>query len=394
MTVPNYLLEKQKPSPWLDLEGLAIPGFYMSAALICIDGLIAWFWVRIKRSARVSTRALAQVRIIVGVLFVLFALPNYCWIARVPGGWFKPPLMSLAYFCPGFPSLFLCQAIEIVSFILMVGIMLGVKARILGFLLVIIYGAFSSFLFSLGKIDHTILPWVSLLCLSFSNWGCRLALIPDRPWRFQWRSPALLALLICFGFFTAGFRKFFIWIDFRIDTGGVINWIYPGYFDLGRTALLAEWGLRLPPILSEVMDYLGVAFELSSGLFLLADFIAWRFWLTCACAFHLTNLLLLNIPFTQNAIAYVPFLLSPLLIWKIRHQSPVLNGLLSGVAVFLAVFFFLRYYFPVSGAQLGLLSGYGSAIVVWAVVMGVGVFGIMISKRRSVSQAVLNRECK
>jgi hypothetical protein len=57
----------------------------------------------------------------------------------------------------------------------------------------------------------------------------------------------------------------------------------------------------------ELMDYLGVLFEASCFFMLLRGPQAWRFWLVCACSFHLLNALALNIPFFENLLAYLAF---------------------------------------------------------------------------------------
>jgi hypothetical protein len=65
--------------------------------------------------------------------------------------------------------------------------------------------------------------------------------------------------------------------------------------------------LDVPPFALELVDYAGVLFESSTLFMLLRGGVAWRFWLVCACGFHLMNTLTLNIPFLENLLTYAAF---------------------------------------------------------------------------------------
>jgi len=60
------------------------------------------------------------------------------------------------------------------------------------------------------------------------------------------------------------------------------------------------------------MDYAAVCFELSALVFLLAGQRYWRGWLTVACLFHLTNVMIPDVNFKVHMLVYPPFLISPL----------------------------------------------------------------------------------
>ena len=149
-----------------------------------------------------------------------------------------------------------------------------------------------------------------ILGLSFTNWGTYNALIPDQKVsnQMQRRVLALLAVLLCFGMFTAGAPKAIRWLDFNLETGGFLAWFYSGFFNLEKQYLLAPFVLLVPPQTFEFFDYFAVIFELSPLIALLTGRKWWQLWLLVASIFHLANTLLLNIPFTIHAPVYLSFI--------------------------------------------------------------------------------------
>jgi hypothetical protein len=158
--------------------------------------------------------------------------------------------------------------------------------------------------YSLGKIDHSILLPATLLCFSLGNWkinGKKFLPIPPE---------SLLALFIGFGMFTAGYQKALNWVDFDVEHSGFLSWFYGGYYNLDRNTFLTSYVFKIPGLVIELFDYLVVAFELSAlPIILYGKKRYWRIWIWIACLFHLTNVLLLNIPFLPNVLAYLPFIL-------------------------------------------------------------------------------------
>ncbi|MEO1402614.1 MAG: hypothetical protein AAFV72_15400 [Cyanobacteria bacterium J06635_1] len=186
------------------------------------------------------------------------------------------------------------------------------RASTIGLLVLLLLG--NNFQFSLGKIDHTILYLCVLLVMCFQHWGAffsvdalqrrpRPSRQPDEP-----ANLSLLGLFIAFGFFTAGFGKALSWVDFDLSTSGFLSWLYRGYYNFGADQLLAPLAIQINlPILWELVDYSAVIFELGFCVAILRRR-SWYLWLTIACLFHLMNCLLLNIPFNENAIAYLAFI--------------------------------------------------------------------------------------
>lgn len=277
------------------------------------DDLIEKIVKRIQRSTCLPVWHASIFRIFFGFFLLLFDTPYFGWMGDVPNSFFNPPLLSVSRLFPGFPSDEILFALDILVVPLAVFITVGIRPRISGFAFVFIYLVGSSFEYSFGKIEHAIMPIAALLCFSFSNWGTKNALVPDRRWPFHSLSSAVLAVLISFGMFTAGFEKLLYWVDFDLSTNGFLSWFYSGYFNLGGQYLLADLVFRLPRWLLELMDYSAVVLELSPFLCLLSGARFWKSWLLVACMFHLATTCLLNITFMVHIPVYSVFFLYPLL---------------------------------------------------------------------------------
>ena len=88
--------------------------------------------------------------------------------------------------------------------------------------------------------------------------------------------------------------------------------------------MLADWVPHMHPLIIESFDYIAVVFELSPLLLLLLGRpLYWRLWLTCACFFHMGNLVFLNIAFILSFIAYLPFLMPSRLVQFVLRKNVV-----------------------------------------------------------------------
>ena len=275
-----------------------------------IEAKLEFFWRLAENASENNNRSLSTLRILYGFFIILFATPSYSWIGKVPQSLFDPPFFSIGNLFNSFPSYFWLLTIDILLIILTICLLLGVKARYAGILFSLFYIIGSSFQFSFGKIDHSIMFPVFILGLSFTNWGTNYALIRDKKVskQVQRRVLAILAVLLCFGMFTAGAEKALHWIDLDLERGGFLNWFYSGFFSLERKYLLAPFVLLVPPQTFEIFDYFAVIFELSPIIALFAGRKWWQLWLFVASAFHLGNTLLLNIPFIYHALVYLSFI--------------------------------------------------------------------------------------
>ena len=280
-----------------------------------IERLLAAAWQRGLQSAEVDTASLVITRVAFGMFILFVSTPYFGWISDAPQGLFEPPILSISSLIDDFPSATAFLVWDIAVPLLAVCIILGIKTRAACLLMVGGNLLASGFAYSFGKIDHDVLYKIAPACLAFTNWGTRYAVMPDRNLSklSQDSATLVLAILIAFGFFTAGLEKAYVWIDFNTGTSGFLSWIYSGYFTLGRQSLLAPLVLKVPPEWFELADYSAVAFEVSGLVFLLLGIRYWQAWLLVACLFHLLNTLLLNIPFVEHGVIYAVFLIPPVL---------------------------------------------------------------------------------
>jgi len=267
-------------------------------------------WNKAEAAAENDDRSLSILRISYGLFIIVFATPSFSWISKVPQSLFLPPTISLANLFDGFPSYAWLLVIDVSLFVCSICLLFGVKARYAGILFSALDIIGSSFSFSFGKIDHFIMFPVFIFGLSFTNWGVGYALIPDKEVakKQQRRVLAILAVILCFGMFTAGFEKARHWIDFDLTKGGFIDWFYSGFFSTDRQYFLAPFILIIPPQTFEIFDYFTVIFELSPIIALISGRKWWLLWLFVASMFHLANTVLLNIPFPVHAPIYLSFI--------------------------------------------------------------------------------------
>ncbi len=285
----------------------------MKSPVLFAEKIIKKILTRIQRSVPIPEWHSSIFRIFLGIYILLFSISEFGWINDVPKSLFNPPLISLSRLFSGFPSGILFY-LNILIVLFAVFITLGIRSRAssLTFVVINIFG--DSFIYSFGKIDHGgVMLIATLVCFSFSNWGTKNALIPDKYCPYHKLSSVLLAILLAFGMFTAGFEKLIFWVDFDLSTNGFLSWFYPGYFNLGKQELLANLVFYLPTPFLEILDYSAVIFELAPFLCLIAGARFWKSWLLLACVFHLANACLLNITFLNHLPIYCAFFLYPTL---------------------------------------------------------------------------------
>ncbi len=281
----------------------------MKNSLIFVERTLEICWQRIEATCSNDARSLGFFRMFWGAYILLFYAPYSAWVSQVPQSFSKPPVLSVAFLFSGFPPYWLMLTTDLVRIWLLVLITIGTRTRICTIVLCLLTFISTNFVYSFGKIDHDILLWAVALCLAFTDWGVCYALVPD-PWinpKVAARASATAGVLIAFEMFSAGFEKALHWINFNLSTGGFLSWFYPLYYSLGRTFLLAPVVVKLPPQLFKIADFTAVGFELSAFFFLLAGRTAWRVWLLLAAIFHITNALLLNIPFYIHVPVYLSF---------------------------------------------------------------------------------------
>ena len=237
---------------------------------------------------------------------MLFYCPTFGWIGNVPNSFFDPPI-SIAIFFNGFLNPGAYIIIDIILLLCILFILLGIKAKLSTRLFSILSVFALSFQYSFGKIDHLIMIYAMLFILSFSGWGDDLAIIPDKTSTngSVSKSTSVIAVTICFTFFTAGFRKALHWMNFDFNKSGTGSWYYPRLHR--KLFFLAPYPMHMPFWSFKLMDFATVFFELSPILFLLYSFRSWRLYLLLVIIFHLIILLVLNISFMPQAVVYLVF---------------------------------------------------------------------------------------
>ena len=212
----------------------------------------------------------------------------------------------------GWPSYELLWILSVALVVLYLLLLFGFFVPTVSVLISLLLIAGSSLQFSFGKIDHNVLFVLVPLAMARSGWGNRYTLaraseVPNRS------GPCLgvFAIVVGFAMFTAGFQKLTTgWLDIRTQASyGQL--IYSFYSDT-RDVLLAPVALHVrSPVLWEGLDYLTVAFEV---LFIVAVIRRWLFraWIGLALVFHIGTLLILNIGFAWNFLAYLLFVEWPL----------------------------------------------------------------------------------
>lgn len=295
-----------------------------------IERFVGSIFQRIEYSCQCDTIGLAYIRILSGTFFLLVHPPRWQWVGIAPPSFFNPPILSLANLTPGFPSAYFMFITEFVAIILLFFITIGLFTRVSAVLLFFLYIIDLNYVYSFGKIDHSIMLPIMLLCIAFTNAGTILAIRKDGPInkRVELVSLSLLGICIAFGMFSAGFSKTIRWIDFDLTTSGFLSWYYPNYYMYGNRYLLAQWIPFIPQWVIEIAEYLVVFLEISGFIWVLVGRKAWEKWLFLLCIFHLSTHLTLNIPFTSHIIVYSVFLLSPILIsietWRLASRIRLL----------------------------------------------------------------------
>lgn len=270
------------------------------------------------RSFRTDAKDLSVFRIIFCLYILCFkGLPSFAWLGSELDYYFNPPPLSIANLFSGFLPrwfFFVLTAVNVSSFFC---IFCGLQTKWSSVVFTCSYILGSNFVFSFGKIDHGILQYYLPLFMSVLGWGEFYSMdswlkkgttINEPTTQQDYRTfvLALFALLIGFGFFSAGALKVYGgWWKWNIEAAKY--WLYNGYYAGGRTKYLAHYVMGFDNHLFwKMQDYGVLLFELG----FLASAIhmrTFRFFLASALLFHCLVLLIFNINFSGNLIAYLAF---------------------------------------------------------------------------------------
>jgi hypothetical protein len=253
---------------------------------------------------------LATFRIFYASFVLVAVVPIASWWPVMPRAFFNPPIGPAALFtAPPPPSVLLGvnALLSLFAAMLLVGWRTSVASAGTGLTLL----ALDSWAYSLGYIVHDILLVVTPLVLAFSAWGrARSVDAARRPSPARERAEAwpiaLLALLVGFAMFTAGWAKATTgWLDPKLRC--TYGFLVCNNRGAGRETWAMEWALGVDSDwFWKIADWLTVALELA---FLAAAIHRRSFCLILAMAslFHLRALLLLDIQFAHNLIAFGAF---------------------------------------------------------------------------------------
>jgi len=187
-----------------------------------VDRHIASFWRRVADNTLPGRGGLGVVRIVACLYVLLLVAPDGRWINAVPPGFFNPPRFSVMHWFSRFPPAPVVSLLDALAIVLACLVMAGVRARASSIAFVVVGALLSNIVCSFGKIDHDGMCWAFFGCMAFSGWGQSLALVPDKPSRFDGaeRSLALLGVCIGFAMSVVGVKKALGWVDFNTNTSG------------------------------------------------------------------------------------------------------------------------------------------------------------------------------
>lgn len=274
-------------------------------------------------SFSVTAEGLGLYRIFAALFILFFLLPStemYSFLGSLPSEFYAPPPgpMWLFYGFPPESVFYVLHGLFVVSLLcLLVGYKTSLASILAGVLLLAIKGLF----YSVGKINHDLLLSVVPIVMAFSCWGSAYSVDSllhsnsDAESKAQSWPLTLLALIIGFMMFTAGFPKILGgWLD--PDTHATFGRFFKQYFVNNRQDLLADYAIHFDNyFLWELLDYLTIFFEVGFLLAVLHPKTT-RLFVSIAIVFHFSVMILLNIAFLPNLVAYAAFLN-----WSFIHQK-------------------------------------------------------------------------
>ena len=190
-----------------------------------------------------------------------------------------------------------------------VALLFGWQTRVASFALAASIFAGNAWSYSFGKINHDILFIVVPLVMGFSGWGDALSVDATRrkgPPRTNAWPLALLALLMGFAMFTAGWAKLKSgWLD--PTSHATQGQLILNYFVQNRTDGLSSLALGVEaPWLWEMLDQSTVLLECALLPAALSR-TAFRVNLALLTFFHVSVMLVLRIEFPANLLGYAAF---------------------------------------------------------------------------------------
>lgn len=256
----------------------------------------------------VYPEALGLCRIFYAAYMLFYAAARIDWMANYPAVFFDPPL-SIARLFSGFPPLYVLHGFNVLSIILWILLLVGYRTKIVSITLSLFMIVVTTFLFSFGKINHIILLTSLPFVMAFANWGAAFSIdahLSKQPIKVKSWPLTFMSIIIGFGMFTAGVMKLPDWL--YLDTLAVKSKVIYNYVVAHRTGLLSSYFVALDNrFFWEFLDWATIILEVG---FLFAIFKAsvFRLWVAIAVVFHFSVLVMINIDFSINLLAYSIFL--------------------------------------------------------------------------------------
>jgi hypothetical protein len=270
-----------------------------------------------------TAEGLGLMRIFTSLFLLFFLLPgegvqHFAWLASLPDDFYSPAPGPMRLF-GSFPSLVFFQTIHTIAVLAVAAMLIGYRTKftsvIAGLAILILQGL----IYSVGKVNHEILIAMVPVVMAFSNWGLRYSVDAalKRNERIKAESWPLLLMAVIIGFmmFTAGFPKILGgWLD--PTTQATYGHLLNQFIEKERDAFLAGAAVHWSsPLFWELLDWGTVLFE--AGFIIAVYRLSWfRVFLCIAVLFHFSTMMLLNIAFLPNFLAYALFLN-----WRGIHDS-------------------------------------------------------------------------
>lgn len=273
-------------------------------------GLNRWIF----ESFTVTPEGLGLLRIFTALFLLFFLIPgggtaHYQFLSSLPSDFYAPPPGPMMLF-DSFPGLVTFQVLQTAVILSVLMILVGYHTKWASIITGLIVLMLQGFIFSVGKIDHEILVAIVPIILAYSNWGAAFSidsLRNDSNKKTESWPLTLLALFIGFMMFTAGFPKILGgWLD--VSTQAAQSHLLNQFYVRERQDLLAEIAVQWNnPVLWELLDWATVLFEIGFLISILR--VAWfRLLVGIAVFFHFSTMMIMNIAFLPNFIAYAVFL--------------------------------------------------------------------------------------
>lgn len=266
-------------------------------------------------SFQVTPEGLGLFRIFAALFILCFLMPStemYDFIGSLPDDFYAPPPGPMWLF-DGFPGEEFFMALHLTLIVLLVLLLVGYKSQWVSILVGVVLLIIKGFVYSVGKINHDLLLPLTPIVMAFSGWGAAYSVDALRfnrqdqhPRVASWPL-TLLTLFIGFMMFTAGFAKLLGgWL--QIDSQATVGHVFNQYYGKGRQDLLAGVMLQIEsPVFWEILDYITLIFEIG---FVIAIFHSktTKLFVSFAVLFHFSVMVMMNISFVHNFVAYAAFL--------------------------------------------------------------------------------------